>query len=307
MICGPQLAEFELRCQGGDYETAAELLLEIDDTLSSLGYHQLIKNMQEGLQGRLDDPRLRQASLDSLRRASRAVQRLDDQQPDQVGARLLHTLRGHKDSITRLAWLPDGQFLLSASLDGSVRLWDCQAEEERRAFLGHTDRVFDVAVTSEGRQGVSASADKTLRVWDLGTGEQVHVLVGHEDYVSAVAASPDGHILVSGSWDHTVRIWDLENGRELYTLRGHTDRINAVTLTPDGHTAISASADQTLKVWNLLTRAEKKTLTGKAGSENDVVVLENGQVVVSAEDTVISAWRLGDGASSGFCMVLQRL
>ena len=291
----PQLAEFELRCQGGEYDTAAEILLYIDDTLSSWGYHQLIRELHERLQGRLDDPGLRQASLDSLRRARQALQRLDDQQIDQAGARLLHTLRGHENSITRLAWLPDGQSLLSASLDGSIRLWDCQAGHERRAFLGHSDRVFDLAVTSNGRQFVSASADKTLRVWDLGTGEHVHTLTGHEDYVSAVAASPDGKTLISGSWDRTLRVWDLQSGQELYALRGHTERINAVTLTLDGHTAISASTDQTLKVWDLLTRTEKDTLTGRAGSENDVIVLANDQVVVSAGDATIREWRLEDG------------
>jgi tetratricopeptide (TPR) repeat protein len=54
---GPQLAEFELRYQGGDYDTAAQVLLGIDfDYLTQWGHSRLTAGLHERLQGHLDDP-----------------------------------------------------------------------------------------------------------------------------------------------------------------------------------------------------------------------------------------------------------
>ncbi len=53
---GPQLAEFELRYQGGDYDTAAQVLLGIDyDYLIQWGHYRLTAELHERLQDHLDD------------------------------------------------------------------------------------------------------------------------------------------------------------------------------------------------------------------------------------------------------------
>jgi tetratricopeptide (TPR) repeat protein len=63
----PQLAEFELRYQGGDYDTAAQVLLGIDfDYLSQWGHDRLTAGLHERLQGHLDDPWTSAASKTSL-------------------------------------------------------------------------------------------------------------------------------------------------------------------------------------------------------------------------------------------------
>ena len=64
---GPQLAEFELRYQGGDYDTAAQVLLGIDyDYLLQWGHYRLTAGLHERLQGHLDDPWTNAASKNSL-------------------------------------------------------------------------------------------------------------------------------------------------------------------------------------------------------------------------------------------------
>jgi tetratricopeptide (TPR) repeat protein len=63
----PQIAEFELRCAGADYETAASVLLEFDfDTLIFWGHYRLMAEMHERLQGKLTDPSHVQASAGNL-------------------------------------------------------------------------------------------------------------------------------------------------------------------------------------------------------------------------------------------------
>ena len=64
---GPQLAEFELRCQGGDYDTAAQVLFGItDDYLTQWGHYRLTAEMYQRLQGHLDDPWTNAYSMNNL-------------------------------------------------------------------------------------------------------------------------------------------------------------------------------------------------------------------------------------------------
>jgi len=62
-----QLAEFELRCAGQNYETAAAVLLEIDFRYLILwGHYRLVTELHERLQGHITDPALRQWSVGNL-------------------------------------------------------------------------------------------------------------------------------------------------------------------------------------------------------------------------------------------------
>jgi tetratricopeptide (TPR) repeat protein len=63
---GPQLAEFELRYQGGDYDAAAEVLLGIDGYLIQWAHYRLTAGLHERLQGHLDDPWTNAASKNNL-------------------------------------------------------------------------------------------------------------------------------------------------------------------------------------------------------------------------------------------------
>ena len=63
----PQLNEYELRCQGWDYDTAAHVLLAIDsDYLIQWGHYRLTAQMHERLQGHLDDKRVDATSKERL-------------------------------------------------------------------------------------------------------------------------------------------------------------------------------------------------------------------------------------------------
>ncbi len=63
----PQLAEFELRCDTGDYDTAATVLGDIDfDYLRVWGHYRMLVGLRGRIHGRLSDPALNAAHLTSL-------------------------------------------------------------------------------------------------------------------------------------------------------------------------------------------------------------------------------------------------
>ena len=70
----PQLAEFELRCQGEDYDTAAQVLLGIGfGYLIQWGHYRLTAEMHQRLQGHLEDPWTNAASKTNLGELHRSL------------------------------------------------------------------------------------------------------------------------------------------------------------------------------------------------------------------------------------------
>ena len=209
---------------------------------------------------------------------------------------LERTLSGHKDSVNAVVVMGDGQRAVSASADGTLKVWDLASGAELHTLNGHADLVLAVAVTGDGQRAVSASADGTLKVWDLATGVELHTLSGHTSLVVAVAVTGDGQRAVSASWDSTLKVWDLASGAELHTLSGHSFGVNAVAVTSDGQRAISPSVNE-LKVWDLTSGVELCTLSGHTSPVRAVVVIRDGQRAVSASaDGTLRVWDLASGA-----------
>jgi len=76
------------------------------------------------------------------------------------------SLTGHSHFVQDLVISSDGQFALSGSWDGTLRLWDLNFGTTTRRFVGHTKDVLSVAFSLDNRQIVSGSRDKTIKLWN---------------------------------------------------------------------------------------------------------------------------------------------
>src|SRR5262249_54941248 len=83
------------------------------------------------------------------------------------------TLTGHTGRVWSVAVTPDGEEIITAGDDGTVRVWNRRTGGHRTTLTGHTGRGRPVAVTPDGDEVITAGDGGTSRVWNRRTGRQV--------------------------------------------------------------------------------------------------------------------------------------
>jgi WD40 repeat protein/tRNA A-37 threonylcarbamoyl transferase component Bud32 len=226
------------------------------------------------------------------------------QRPHTIGEKpqeiaLVNTLPGHAGGVTSIAISPDGQFLVSSSLDQTIKIRNIRTKEIIHTLTGHSGYVYSVAISSDGQTLVSGSADKTIKVWNLQTGELLRTLRGHLGDVYSVAISRDGRTLVSGSQDKTIKVWNLQTGELVRTLigikEGLDEGVRNVAISPDGHTLISSNIYD-INEWNLDTGELRRTFGGHIEAVRAIAISSNGETLASGSpDGTTKLWNLQTG------------
>ena len=226
-------------------------------------------------------------------------------------------LRGHNHFVSDIAISSDGQYALSGSWDGTLRLWEIASgtctkrfigcicgykkNEEKKekcrvcgSFPGHSKDILSVAFSADNRQIVSGSRDRTLKLWNtVGKCQYTLQEEGHNDWVSCVRFSPSASapVIVSAGWDKVVKVWSLENCKLRNNLSGHTLYVNTVTVSPDGSLCASGGKDGTAMLWDLTEGKQLYKL--EAGDIiHSLVFSPNRYWLVAATSSSIKIWDL---------------
>jgi hypothetical protein len=162
----------------------------------------------------------------------------------------------HEDVVEEASFSPDGQRIVTASRDGTARVWEAESGKPVGEPMRHTGMVMAASFSADGRRIVTASSDRTAQVWEAESGKPVGEPMHHEDQLRAASFSADGRRVVTASWDKTARMWDADTGKPVGEPMHHDNTVVDTSFSADGRRIVTASGDNTARVWDVVVDLE---------------------------------------------------
>jgi WD40 repeat protein len=220
----------------------------------------------------------------------------------------VQTLIGHLQDITAVAVRKDGQWIVSASEDGTIRVWDRSTGLERNILtVGNGAVMRGVACTGPDSQRdlcIAGGTDGVARIWDLATRSEKPVAElrdGHKGAITCVAFSPDGLTCATGGDDHQICLWDTATGKLRYKFPlGHRSAVTMVQFTPLAQ-LVSAGRDFTLRVWALGEHGARldQTFVRRSGDVGQPGASPDGTEVLFDQGKELRVLSLPKGLTTG--------
>lgn len=208
-------------------------------------------------------------------------------------------LIGHAYHLASTSFSSDGKFILSASHDHKVIVWDVETCEEVKTC--NVQGIVDKAIFSpNGKQviishflvnHITGTIFSYLHIWDIES-NTTHKIDSYSSLLS-MNFSQDGKLLVVGDGDGTIRIYDINLLVCVGTLQGHSGSVNYVDFINGSQYLLSVSSDKTIRLWNLKAETCVKTLTVDAEKIHSVHLSpDESSIVFATSDNNIYMWSI---------------
>lgn len=217
--------------------------------------------------------------------------------------------QGHTGDILTLCWSKNN-FLLSASMDKTVRLWHMSKTEALCTFT-HKDLVTSIAFhPTDDRFFLAGSLDSQLRLWSI-PDRSVAYSISAGEFITAVAFTPDGKVAICGTLSGMCTFFDTVGLKVKYQIHVRSSRgknakgskitgIRTLKLPgdPDGKRVkvLVTSNDSRVRVYDLndkLLQVKFKGLENQSSQIHAHFSDDGKYIICGSEDRKAYIWQLG--------------
>jgi RNA polymerase sigma factor (sigma-70 family) len=206
------------------------------------------------------------------------------------------------NSVTELAFTPDGKTLISGQHFGSkIALWDIASGKKRQELDAKGGDIFSFALSPDGAILATGSRQGGIPLWDIKSGKLIRKLQakGRKE-CTAVAFSPDGKTLAAVEREDDkdiVSFWDVASGKELPRPKGDIHAFWNIVFAPDGKTLITGWSSA-IGFWDLATGKEIGPAASCPPLAFNVTASPDGQMLAFCEEN-IRLWDISRGREVG--------
>ena len=189
--------------------------------------------------------------------------------------------------IVGVAFTPDGKWLLSATNDGVLRIFNTSTWALDRTWR-YGSQTLSLAVSPDSHT-IAMGGGGGAVLWDFPSGTKRHVV--RNVRVHDLAFSPDGRTLVVAGQKAVVL--DVATGMQLATLDGHSDFVLSAAFSPDNNSLATIDLNGNVRTWKSMSleEIEGDPITRLALYQRGVA-LNQGEQFSEAEMTLQRALRL---------------
>jgi len=170
----------------------------------------------------------------------------------------------HDRSVTAAEISPDGERLLTASTDGTARLWRVR-DGASLGVMPHRDEVSWADFSPDGSRVLTVSRDGTARIWDGRTAAPIGRAMPHGSPLLEASWSPGGDRILSKSY-REVTLWDARTQERAPAPPADLVHSTAFpAFSPDGKQLLIPLADGTSALVDLRSGARAGVLPAAGG------------------------------------------
>ncbi|MCC6493779.1 MAG: DUF1549 domain-containing protein [Pirellulales bacterium] len=171
--------------------------------------------------------------------------------------KLLHSKTVTADTLSGIAWSPDGKSVAFGGADTNLRVVSAESGEQIMEQGAHSDWVLDAAFSTDGQFVVSASRDQTIKLIETASGRFVDNITAVSPGVPggpifAIAKHPTRDLVAVGGGEGVPRTYMMhrvverkigDDSNLVRTYGAMPGRIFAVAFNADGTRLAAASSD----------------------------------------------------------------
>jgi WD40 repeat protein/tetratricopeptide (TPR) repeat protein len=160
------------------------------------------------------------------------------------------TTLSHTENLDNPGWSPDGHFLVAASSDRCLYVWDVRTGKQQAVLRGHESPPNAAAFSHGGDLLASTGWDGTLRLWDPMTGRLLLSAQGGGGNLKP-CFSPDDRLLGCTTTGSEVELWEVGAGAACRVLHVPLSdgEVHGTAFSRDGLLLASASSGG-VRLWD---------------------------------------------------------
>ncbi len=228
-------------------------------------------------------------------------------------------LDAHYKRIWGLNYSQDGDYLVVASNDNRVSIWNTESyapvwsrqikQDRGESSMQFSPGIYFAAPFLASFQGVPIADFELLKksggTWRV----SLLALLEHgfdylipifDRHANCAALSPDHKHLAIGHSSGHLRVVDLEEMKYVVQKQAHKGEVLTLSFSPDGQFLASGGGDHACRIWETETYQEVKELKGHRMSVTCLTFSHDNKMLVSASrDKTVSLWNLESGQQIG--------
>ncbi|KAH6603653.1 wd repeat-containing 44 [Trichoderma cornu-damae] len=215
----------------------------------------------------------------------------------------IREFEAHTGEVLALCWSKNN-FLLSTSMDKTVRLWHISRRECLATFTHH-DLVTSISFhPTDDRFFLAGSLDAQLRLWNI-PDKSVAFLASTNEFITAVAFSPDGKTAMCGVLNGMCSFYETEGLKLKFQIHVRSSRgknakgskitgIKTATAPGSGDVKVLISSnDSRVRIYNLKTRMLEVKFKGLENQSSQIHARfsdDGAYVICGSEDRKAYIW-----------------
>lgn len=208
-----------------------------------------------------------------------------------AGNALLSTLEGHTASLTSGSFSPNGQRVLTSSIDGTARIWDVEGKVPPVIFSDHEDAITFAQWSHDGRYVLTSSLDGTARVTTLDGKTEVILSSREKAPILYAEFSPDDQRVVTASQDGFIRIHPVDGKTPPIGIEGSKRAILMARFSPMDSRVFYSTLDGVIGLWEGKAQAKPVEIHKHEAAAGFFTLSPNGKYLASASlDATANVW-----------------